>query len=340
MLRGLVATLEKHHKVHILSEAVEDAVKLSSRYISGRQLPDKAISLLDTTCARIGLSQNSTPPALEACTRRLQQLETTLGILKREMLAGTDHQSRVDDIELQIAEAEAQRTALNERWQQELNLVSKLLQLRGQLSQSLQNSNGSPESPANGTGQKAGAPVADGNASEASKHKQSASTPPSTKDAAGQSSRTQASEELKAEILALESELKALQRRTACLCKPRSSAAAATVAAWTGIPVGRMVANEVRTIMNLQNDGGTVVGQSHALTQIARASRFPAVDRPQPPHWYFPAGRKAVGKTEWLSHWQNCCNGGEQNMTVLNMSEFGEEYVSLLGFAARLYRIR
>ena len=88
MMRGLVETLEKHHKVRILNEAVVDAVKLSNRYISGRQLPDKSVSLLDTTCARIGLSQTATPPAVEDCRRRIEQLDVAIGILQREAGGG------------------------------------------------------------------------------------------------------------------------------------------------------------------------------------------------------------------------------------------------------------
>ena len=79
MMRGLVETLEQHHKVRILNEAIVDAVRLSSRYISGRQLPDKALSLLDTTCARIGLSRTATPPAVEDGRRQIEQIDSARG---------------------------------------------------------------------------------------------------------------------------------------------------------------------------------------------------------------------------------------------------------------------
>src|SRR5262249_4093065 len=91
MLRGLTSMLERHHKVRILDEAVEDAVKLSARYITDRQLPDKGVSLLDTACARVALSQSATPAALEDAKRDIQHAEVELGILGREQAVGADH---------------------------------------------------------------------------------------------------------------------------------------------------------------------------------------------------------------------------------------------------------
>lgn len=340
MLRGLVATLEKHHKIMILSEAVEEAVKLSNRYISGRQLPDKAISLLDTTCARIGLSQNSTPPALEACTRKLQQLATTLEILEREALAGADHQSRIEDIRQQMASAEEQKLKLNDRWQKELNLVSQLLQLRQQLHAHLHQTTAAPTDGSAGTASSASStstsPTAQPTASPTAAS--SSATAPTMPQAAGNTQSTSAlpPEELKSEILKLEAELKQIQGdEPLVFASCDASAVAATVAAWTGIPVGRMVANEVRTIMNLQNAmEQSVVGQSHALAQIAKSiqvSRAKLTDPSRPIGIFLLAGTSGVGKTETAITLAELLYGGEQNMTVLNMSEFKEEHkVSLL----------
>ncbi len=302
MLRGLVATLETHHKVRILSEAVEDAVKLSSRYISGRQLPDKAISLLDTTCARIGLSQNSTPPAIESCVRKLQQLETIIGILNRENEAGADHNSRIADLQAEIESVSEEKTALEQRWQSELNLVSQINERRTQLTSS----------------QKGGADTA-ANPSEAAE-----AAPALSPD------------ELKQEIRKMEEELQQLQGEEplvfAC-CD--SSSVAATVAAWTGIPVGRMVSNEIKTILNLKDRmEQQVVGQGHALSQIAKSiqtSRAKLTDPSRPIGIFLLAGTSGVGKTETALTLAELLYGGEQNVTVINMSEFKEEHkVSLL----------
>ncbi|MCA9125896.1 MAG: type VI secretion system ATPase TssH [Planctomycetales bacterium] len=319
MLRGLVATLETHHKVRILSEAVEDAVKLSNRYISGRQLPDKAISLLDTTCARIGLSQNSTPPAIEACVRKLQQLATTIGILERENEAGADHGARIDELRSEEQRVAAEKETLEARWQTELNLVSRINERRAALNETLKSAS-SPESPA-------------------AQPENSAKKPADTAETAGEVApeiSKLSREELKADIAKLEEELSALQGDEplvfAC-CD--SGSVAATVAAWTGIPVGRMVSNEIRTILNLKDRmEEQVVGQTHALSQIAESiqtSRAKLTDPSRPIGVFLLAGTSGVGKTETALTLAELLYGGEQNVTVINMSEFKEEHkVSLL----------
>ncbi len=116
MVRGLTSTLEQHHRVRILDEAVVDAVKLSSRYISGRQLPDKAISLIDTACARINLSQSATPPALEDAGRQLTQMKLARDILNREVQTGADHTERLQQLDKDIARIEGDLATLNSRW--------------------------------------------------------------------------------------------------------------------------------------------------------------------------------------------------------------------------------
>ncbi|MCA9168967.1 MAG: AAA family ATPase, partial [Planctomycetales bacterium] len=133
MMRGLADTLEHHHRVRILNEAVVDAVKLSSRYISGRQLPDKAVSLLDTTCARIALSQSSRPPAIEDVQRRIEQLHVALGILQRESTAGISHDEAIAEMQRKLADAEAEQVALATRWDSEQAMVRRINELRQQL---------------------------------------------------------------------------------------------------------------------------------------------------------------------------------------------------------------
>src|SRR5438445_4125514 len=97
MVRGLVATLEKHHKVRILDEGLTAAVHLSQRYLAGRQLPDKAVSVLDTACARVKLSQGATPPALEDCIREIEHLNIEIAALEREQTIGGDHAAHLAD---------------------------------------------------------------------------------------------------------------------------------------------------------------------------------------------------------------------------------------------------
>lgn len=301
MVRGLTKTLEKHHKVHILDEAIIDAVKLSSRYISGRQLPDKAISLIDTTCARINLSQSSTPPTIEDARRKRNQLQLSKEILERESQTGSDHTAKIQSIDSDLQQIDTQINALNVRWEKEKELVAKIHALTEQL-------------------QKKDEPVADASATSASA---------TALDPATQQERTK-------ELLQLKEELKKHQGETP-LVHPfvDRNAIAETVASWTGIPVGRMMSDEIKTVLEL--DGlmeKQIVGQSHALKRIAQSiqtSRAQLNDPRAPIGVFMLAGTSGVGKTETACTLAQLLYGGEQNMTVINMSEFKEEHkVSLL----------
>src|SRR5205814_8955054 len=119
MLRGVKATLEKHHKVTILDDGVMSAVRLSQRYISGRQLPDKAVSVLDTACARVSLAQNATPAALEDAQRRIELIDIELGILEREGATGTDHTERLSALLEEKDSAQARAVELHDQMSQE-----------------------------------------------------------------------------------------------------------------------------------------------------------------------------------------------------------------------------
>jgi type VI secretion system protein VasG len=320
MMRGLVGTLEKHHNVRILHEAVTDAVRLSHRYISGRQLPDKAVSVLDTTCARIGISQTATPPPVEDARRRIDQLGVLIDILKRESAAGAEHQAELADLEKQREAVQQELAKLEERWKQERELVAKIGSLRDQLE----------GRPAASAGSAAGQPAA--------------LVAPAGKAAAGESKPDTAaaplSEEerqrLRQDLKAAETELKQLQGQSPLVhfCV-NSQAVAETVSAWTGIPLGRMVADELKTVLNLKSlMEQSLIGQSHALEIIAqsiRTSRANLADPGRPVGVFLLAGTSGVGKTETAITLANLLYGGEQNMTVINMSEFKEEHkVSLL----------
>ncbi len=313
MIRGLTDTLEEHHSVRILDEAIVDAVKLSNRYISGRQLPDKAVSLIDTTCARIGISQSSTPPALEDVQRRLDQLTVSEEILKRESLTGADHETRMSEIQTERERLQAEHASLTARWEQEKELVKSVQELSELL--------------------------------EGPRLKKAKPTASADKAAAGQSATA---EEKRDELSAEDrlAKLTELQQKREQLHKLQgesplvhpcvdSQAVAETVAAWTGIPVGRMVADEINTVLNLKNHmEKQIVGQSHALDRIAQAirtSRAGLGDPRTPIGVFLLAGTSGVGKTETAITLAQLLYGGEQNMTVINMSEFKEEHkVSLL----------
>src|SRR5271154_2590250 len=133
MMRGLVASLEKHHNVRILDEAVYSSVRLSHRFLAGRQLPDKAVSILDTACARLSLGQNATPPAIEDTTRQIDDFEVQQRILQRESAVGTDHQEKLGEIEEQKTASEEKLKELRERWEKERDLVVQIREIRTKL---------------------------------------------------------------------------------------------------------------------------------------------------------------------------------------------------------------
>jgi len=318
MMRGLAATLESHHEVRILDEAVDAAVKLSSRYITARQLPDKSVSLLDTTCARIGLSQTSTPPALEDCRRRIDQLNVAIAILEREEALGAKHGERLADLRKELAASAGELDSLEARWDEEQALVSAIQALQQQIISGQgtdPESVGSPSNEATATGEPAHTAPPDENAEPLS-------------DA--ESAR------LRTELSTTHERLAKLQGEVP-LVHPgvNAQAVAETVAAWTGIPVGRMVADEIKTILNLKESmEQSIIGQSHALDRISqsiRTSRANLSDPKTPIGVFLMVGTSGVGKTESAVVLADLLYGGEQNMTVINMSEFKEEHkVSLL----------
>jgi type VI secretion system protein VasG len=311
MMRGLVATLEEHHGVTIENEAVEESVRLTHRYISGRQLPDKSVSILDTTCANIALSQNSEPPAIKDVRRRIDQIKITLDILGREEQLGTVHDEQKQSLTAELAASEKKLAELTTRWEKEKELVGKLRDMRQQLT-----------------------------AGENGSAKKEAKTPSDAKGAApavdSKPLTPEQREELKKSYEATRKELVALQGETP-LVQPAvtGTAIAGTVSSWTGIPLGRMVADEMKTVLKLKDlMEELVVGQSHALDQIAqtiRTSRAQLADPSKPIGVFLLAGTSGVGKTETAIALANLLYGGEQNMTVINMSEFKEEHkVALL----------
>jgi len=303
MMRGLVSTLERHHNVRILNEAVEAAVKLSHRYISGRQLPDKAVSLLDTACARIGLSQNSTPPQIENLARLIDRVDTETEILNREMAAGAEgHEETLTQLAAQREVAQKELDETTERWEKEKELVTQVRELQTQLAEDDENRRKVvPE------GEEAPELLGD-----------------------------EKREEIKQQVKKLQADLEEIQGEHPLvhICCD-TGAIAETVGAWTGIPVGRMVSNEIATVLKLKDlMEENVVGQSHAMVQIAesiKTSRAKLEDPNRPIGIFLLAGTSGVGKTETAITLANLLYGGEQNMTVINMSEFKEEHkVSLL----------
>ena len=133
MMRGVVPMLEKHHNVRILDEGLNAAVKLSHRYLPDRQLPDKAVSVLDTACARLALSQSTIPPAIEDAQREIDDCTVQLRVLEREGALGADHAERIAAVTKQKAAAEARHGELSARWEKERDLVARVRAVRAKL---------------------------------------------------------------------------------------------------------------------------------------------------------------------------------------------------------------
>ena len=363
MLRGVASTLEKHHRVQLLDEAIEAAVKLSHRYIPARQLPDKAVSLLDTTCARVGISQHATPPEVEDCRRRIEGLEVELEIIGREEDVGIDIGVRRVDAEQKLAIEKERYTGLEARWQEEKGLVDQVLELRAKLRAGGkavdESASPSPQpSPARGEGVSEAAPatkLAREGVNEAAPSAKLARETPSplssgavaegsrgeserpitSENPANQSSQPAMSAEARqaclADLHALQTRLHALQGE-APLIMPSvdAQAVSSVVADWTGIPVGRMVKNEVETVLKLAETlNQRIIGQRHALEMIAKRIQTSRakLDNPNKPIGVFMlCGTSGVGKTETALALAESLYGGEQNIITINMSEFQEAH--------------
>jgi type VI secretion system protein VasG len=297
MLRGTANVLEKHHRIQLLDEALEAAVKLSKRYIPDRQLPDKAVSLLDTACARVAVSQHAVPPEVEDTRRRIELLQQELEIIARERSVGVETGARQGDVERSLETEKQELARLEARWQSEKALVDRILALRAELRMA---------EPAKG---QAGTEPA----------------PPPSLD--GSSKRDQ----LLGELKGLNAELTQLQAEAPLIFPTVDAQSIASVIAdWTGIPTGRMVKNEIETVLRLHEVlGERVIGQDHALEMISRriqTARAGLENPTKPIGVFLLAGPSGVGKTETALTLAEALYGGEQNAITINMSEFQEAH--------------
>ncbi|GAB3792504.1 type VI secretion system ATPase TssH [Dyella agri] len=310
MMRGVASVMEKHHRVQILDEALEAAVKLSHRYIPARQLPDKAVSLLDTACARVAVSQHAVPPEVDDTRKRIEALETELAIIAREKSVGVEVAEREASANERLATQQARLEKLDADWQAEKTLVEQILALRAKLR--------GDAAPVEGTGSKLEAAANAEAAAEAA---------PATPAGPSDAERAATLEQLKG----LQAQLAELQgEHPLILPTVDYTAVGSVVADWTGIPVGRMVRSELETVMKLASImSKRVIGQDHAMEMIAKriqTSRA-GLDNPNKPIGVFMlAGTSGVGKTETALALAEALYGGEQNLITINMSEFQEAH--------------
>jgi type VI secretion system protein VasG len=285
MMRGIASAMEQHHQVQILDVALQAAVRLSHRYIPARQLPDKAISLLDTACARVAISLHATPAEVDDCRRRIEALETELAIIERERNLGADTDERLLAASQRLNDERVRLDQLESRWSGERTQVASILELRAQL--------------------RGGAAAA----AETGKD------------------REHTLQHLRAQQQALTD---AQGETPLMLLTVDEQAIASVVQDWTGIPVGRMVRNEIDNVLNLAETlSRRIIGQRHALEMIARriqTSRA-GLDNPGKPVGVFMlAGTSGVGKTETALALAESLYGGEHNVITINMSEYQEAH--------------
>ena len=300
MLRGVKTTLENHHKVVVLDEALTAAVRLSQRYIVGRQLPDKAVSVLDTACARVALAQNATPAALEDSLRQIDAVNTEIRILEREASFGTSHDERLKEL-IEVREALLEKAAnLKARLERERALVSNIIALRQKIEQ-----------------------LSQANSREGK-----------TDDAQIKEPESQEAKEIaeaRSDLALKENELEQEQGEQP-MVHPYvdSEIVAEVIAGWTGIPVGKMLKNEIETILKLEKLlGERVIGQEHALAAISQrihTSRAGLDDPRRPIGVFLLVGPSGVGKTETALALADTLYGGERNLIVINMSEYQEPH--------------
>jgi type VI secretion system protein VasG len=280
MLRGILPMLEKHHNVLILDEGLAAAVKLSHRYLPDRQLPDKAVSVLDTACARLSLGQNSVPPAVEAAQREIDDYDVQTRVLNRELEIGADHKERLGEIAEKKAVAEAKLKELKDRWEKEGGIVNEIREIRDQI---MANAEGIDK------------------------------------------------EDLRTKINAKTKELEELQGESPLMrVSVDAQVVGEVIAAWTGIPIGKMLKDEIQTVLELEKHlCARVIGQDHAMHAISeriRTNKAGMDDPVKPVGVFMLVGPSGVGKTETALAIADMLYGGEDNMIAINMSEFQEAH--------------
>lgn len=345
MMRGIADKMEEHHNVRILDEAIVECVKLSHRYITGRQLPDKSVSVLDTACAKVAIGQGATPAGIEDATRRIQNLTTEIDSLEREMVTGAAHDERLEDLKKKRAETEEKLATLNEQWTKEKDLTDRIKTIRTKLEMS--RLDGKLAEKLDGDSKVATATAtltmtdADGKTTAVEPQTQAA-TAETDSTATGDSSATATAtapetaqpldiKAAKEELKKLTAELKEVQGENP-LMQPvvNGQSVAEVISGWTGIPIGKMVADEINAVLELhQTLGERVLGQNHALEAISqriRTSRAGLTDPKRPIGVFLLVGTSGVGKTETALALADSLYGGERNLISINMSEYQEAH--------------
>jgi type VI secretion system protein VasG len=285
MMRAIAPFIENHHGVMITDEALLDSVRLSHRYLTARQLPDKSVSVLDTACARVAIGLSATPTAVEAAGRRIGEIDREMKILQREELIGKDHAERLAALEKEKEKAREELEALNQKWQSELDVANRIQQIRKEIQEISESE--SPDS-----------------VLLAEKQTALKGLDNELEDVQGDSPLVQ---------LAVDSDI-----------------ISEVISGWTGIPTGRMLTDEIDTVLNMENLlGERIIGQDHALAAVAQMiqTAHAGIEDPSKPTAVFMfVGPSGVGKTETALALSELIYGGEQNVVTINMSEYQEAH--------------
>ncbi|MEP6901896.1 MAG: type VI secretion system ATPase TssH, partial [Actinomycetota bacterium] len=334
MMRGLLEKMEEHHNVRILDEAIVECVKLSHRYITGRQLPDKSVSVLDTACAKVAIGQGATPASVEDAIRRIQHLSSEIESLEREQVTGAEHDERLEELKAKRATTEEELAKLNEQWEKEKDLTNQIRTIRLKLEMSrLDGKLGANSSNGNSAVSAVSTETSDApETAAAATAESSATTGDATATAtAPETSQPMDTEFLRSELKRLNAELKELQGENP-LMQPvvNGQTVAEVISGWTGIPIGKMVADEIHAVLNLhQTLAERVLGQDHALEAISqriRTARAGLTDPKRPIGVFLLVGTSGVGKTETALALADTLYGGERNLISINMSEYQEAH--------------
>lgn len=284
MMRAIAPYLEKHHKVMITDDALIDTVRLSHRYINARQLPDKAVSVLDTACARVAIGLTALPAPVEECLRNIDRIDSELKILERETLTGHNHNERIKRLNAERDAARSGADVIQKQWRNEKEIAEKICAARREI-HDMHESDRADKRPA----------------------------------------------KRKKELKKLEGRLRALQGETPLVqTAVDSQIISEVISGWTGIPTGRMLTDEIETVLKLDSAlGERIIGQDHALAAIAQRvqTAHAGIEDPSKPTGVFLlAGPSGVGKTETALSLSEILYGGEQNIITINMSEYQEAH--------------
>jgi type VI secretion system protein VasG len=284
MMRAIAPFLEKHHQVMVTDDALLDAVRLSHRYITGRHLPDKSVSVLDTACARVAIGLTTNPAPIEDISRRIAEIDREIKILEREVLMGRNHKERIEALTKEKREAQARLDELDKKWKKEMEIANRITDARKAIEELYEKN---PSDKAIAQKQKA------------------------LKGLEKDFARVQGSTPLVA--IAVDAQI-----------------VSEVISGWTGIPTGRMLVNEIDTVLKMEKLlGERIIGQDHALAavgQMIQTAHAGIEDPSKPTAVFLFVGPSGVGKTETALALSELLYGGEENVITINMSEYQESH--------------